>query len=911
MSRARVLAVVVLLLSYGAVGARQPAVRATVSFGASAADVGHSVGIETPDRSRLLLDIVRIVFDAPDRMDAGDARLRAALQATLRNGQATPQDVVPLPLDPSIWRDSILQRQIPDNELIAAILAERSTALLYHGLAALDDETLAALGPDRETLQQLRRRAAPFAAFGRSVRIHAGRVAVPGGADAEPLWQSIVGADPTKPAAFTRRLFSDMTGRLAYMYDTIAHLDPARQRFALGLTLPAPARLERLRTLLDVFEQMASEWRVEDRPFTRPQVDPALTLSLVAVSAEGTPIGPLHRRLWNQVFRGDESVDVSFVPSSSEDFPNETDDPDVDAAWLVSRIQRSSPAISRRRLDTFLFAQRMWPHSDAGDRQMTTALRGFGAFPSLLLGLERIGLSSADALMEASTRAHSLNEIHDEQARRTAMRQFQAIVGILDRAASEGGLTRPFAQERMTSLLAVEVGERGYDGRLAAWVKNDLMKLLPEAPIDSPDPIEDALLAAMAGLSLDRAPGPVVQWEKHAYRVDPARAEFVRLKRVRELQRGASLDAALDALAHVTTTMTTRGGRSASGALASQSGAARTDGAAPAVTVSRDAMARAEQSLADTLTSILYAAHLGDPEGAALEGGNVALRHDLGLSAEVPRRPVGAWRLPHEQFGGREGWHISGSLIGLETALGRLSLRRMDSSEMPGEPRLSTNERQTLTLTVALFRPAAMTDAARDEIAQAVARGRARLASMSADRDELERVSREAGLSEWRRESLGWTLAHDRESAAAQLSLVELMWLGAPRPSEAAPLDPWGTAVHPLTGAMALQMPRARACEEVAGRSALGLLATRGADVAIAVAEVLAARHLPGSLAPGVIAFAMQDAIDGARLAYFDDWSAFGRATREISTDRMTDYIAALAAGGPLVPADDAERRSR
>jgi hypothetical protein len=277
----------------------------------------------------------------------------------------------------------------------------------------------------------------------------------------------------------------------------------------------------------------------------------------------------------------------------------------------------------------------------------------------------------------------------------------------------------------------------------------------------------------------------------------------------------------------------------------------------------------------------------------------------------VPRRPLGAWRLPHEQFGGREGWHISGSLIGLETALGRLSLRRMDSSEMPGEPRLSTNERQTLTLTVALFRPAAMTDAARDEIAQAVARGRARLASMSADRDELERVSREAGLSEWRRESLGWTLAHDRESAAAQLSLVELMWLGAPRPSEAAPLDPWGTAVQPLTGAIALQMPRARACEEVAGRSALGLLATRGADVAIAVAEVLAARHLPGSLAPGVIAFAMQDAIDGARLAYFDDWSAFSRATREISTDRMTDYIAALAAGGPLVPADDAERRSR
>ena len=164
--------------------------------------------------------------------------------------------------------------------------------------------------------------------------------------------------------------------------------------------------------------------------------------------------------------------------------------------------------------------------------------------------------------------------------------------------------------------------------------------------------------------------------------------------------------------------------------------------------------------------------------------------------------------------------------------------------------------------------------------------------------------AREAGLSEWRREALGWTLVHDRTAAASQLSLVELLWLGAPRPSEAAPLDPWGAAVLPLTGAMAVQMPRARAWEEVSGRAALGLLSTRGVDIAVAVAEALAARHLPGSLAPGVIAFAMQDAIDGARLAYFDDWSAFSRAARGITPDRMADYIAALTAGGPLVPAD-------
>src|SRR5262249_7592443 len=150
---------------------------------------------------------------------------------------------------------------------------------------------------------------------------------VPGGVEAEPLWQSVVGADPAKPGAFTRRLFSDISGRIAYMYDTIAHLDGARQRFALGLTLPAPARLRRLRTVVDVVEQMASEWHLEDRPFTRPQLDPALTLSLIAVSDDGTLLGPSHRRLWNHVFRGDDAIDVSFVPASAEDFPSDPDDP--------------------------------------------------------------------------------------------------------------------------------------------------------------------------------------------------------------------------------------------------------------------------------------------------------------------------------------------------------------------------------------------------------------------------------------------------------------------------------------------------------------------------------------------------------------------------------------------------------
>src|SRR6476620_6465202 len=140
MNRARTLALVVLMLSYGAV-----------------ARLAETLGIADPDRSHIVLDVVRIAFDAPDGQDAGDTAIKARLQALFRSPNQESRDTVPLPLDPSVWRDTILRRQVPDNELIPAILSDRTAALLYHGLAALDDETLGALGPDRETLEVLRR----------------------------------------------------------------------------------------------------------------------------------------------------------------------------------------------------------------------------------------------------------------------------------------------------------------------------------------------------------------------------------------------------------------------------------------------------------------------------------------------------------------------------------------------------------------------------------------------------------------------------------------------------------------------------------------------------------------------------------------------------------------------------------
>ena len=282
-----------------------------------------------------------------------------------------------------------------------------------------------------------------------------------------------------------------------------------------------------------------------------------------------------------------------------------------------------------------------------------------------------------------------------------------------------------------------------------------------------------------------------------------------------------------------------------------------------------------------------------------MSAGNVALRHELGASGLAVMRS--AWRLPTETHT-TKGWRVAGSLLGLDIGLARLALRRLDSTAMPPEPHMVIAERQTASTTVALLNPVAMSDAGRDEIAAALARGRARLEALDASEEDIDSAVRDAGLSAWRRESLRWTMAHEPAKRMSQLSLVELMWLGRPRQTATIRLDAWGAAALPLNGCGCLAMPRAQAWEFYSGRPSSGLLATRGADVSLMVADTLASLELPAQIAPGVIAFAMQEVLDQAWPAHPDDWSGFSRAASSINRNALVDFIAAQTAGGPLLP---------
>ena len=152
-------------------------------------------------------------------------------------------------------------------------------------------------------------------------------------------------------------------------------------------------------------------------------------------------------------------------------------------------------------------------------------------------------------------------------------------------------------------------------------------------------------------------------------------------------------------------------------------------------------------------------------------------------------------------------------------------------------------------------------------------------------------------MSEWRVSGIRWLLANDAARVPDAFTMLELFRLGGGTPAPG-----WGAAGDALTGCYCLRVPGATAWEESTGRAPTGQLGGQLADVMLRTAEALSARRLPAALIKDVAAFAMQDVIDTAGPAYFDDWLPVAFAARDLRDDRFDDYVAALTASGPLVP---------
>lgn len=853
-----------------------------------------------------LFDLIRVVHERPFDEPRAPTGPLADVLSTLREPGANAVTLVPLPLAPEIWSRVVFGRPVAPQGLAAAILEDRRASLLYVGLGALDSETLAALERDPELLATIAgQHAAVLAAFGRSVSIRDGRVRLPPPEDSRVAWEALVGAPASDPGRFLPALLGRDRGRLAYFFDAVMQLDEAHRRFVMGLAAGA-ASASALLAAYEPVRTASPEWIADVHPFYRPPFDLVEALRATRVTDDGRVRPPASRLVWERVFAGRRVLVGASSQTPTRD--------EVDAPWLLSQWLGSNYRDAAVQLDQLRFAQRAFAGSvpsDAG--ALERAIVAVARYPSLTLTLERLGVTGPATYAAAADVAAAVTSRATRRDGFAALSLFQGMLAFIERAAWAGTFDQARAQQLAASLLEQRPSPGAdYEAALIEWLSKTLLPafgaITDVAPASRP---ERVVLAALAGVKREARRGPpvLIEWEGEPYRLDVAAGTLARLERFRtyvvtptleqalalhgavvELQRpGAepnvtSLSSLLDGLEEVVPIERDEGeirvslerARRALSRMRSSPSDSR-----PSAGALRDLVRLRNVVFADVVRALAYLPSLGDPEGPARLGGDVARRHRFdALESSSAADP--AWNLPREVVTADRGWHVRGSLLGLDVALARLALRRLDVDRIPLDPRLDDAARRGFAVAAALARPADVTDDARDRLATALASGRSRVDAAARTTGGLATVASAAGLDARRAHALQWAVEVLSVDPVTRLSLGELGRLGADEPL------PFELSTVPDT-------------------SCLAGVATCGAtvsDLAIHLLDGLAARHLPAALLPGLLASATQDLLDDTQSIHPEDEPAIWQCVREIRRERIDDYVAALAGAGPLVPVE-------
>ena len=906
------------------------------------AELADRLGIDPArDRARFMTDIARLLYATSDARPPELTASRMPARAHAAAGSAAIR--VPVPLPAAVWSVAVFRHTVPPEQLIATILSDRRAALLCRGLAGLDDETLTYLIEHPGLIRFLYEQASDvFSSFGANLRIRNGRVVPPGGPEADALWEAVVREPLAAPELFTRTLFGEYEGRLAYLYNAIGQSSASSAAFALGLWIPdATQRIQRFQALAEACQTSYHEWRAEQHPFARPLGDLALLLLRIRVEPSGAPSSPSSRAFWARAF----DVDENLTGSGDAPLVGGAQGP-IDAAWVVGATGHVDMYSRTERLDQFAFGQRVFKDvTDVTTAQAAEALREFRQHRMLMLTLERMGIRSPSTYVAALHRAGEVVS-GDASQRFWSLAQFQGAIALMARMRRVGTLSLASATALIGSLSAVPFQDARFDGGVALWLRGELAKALPRDGT-----WEARTIAALAGAS-DVATAPRLFWEGQVYRLDLPFAERQRLEIVRAKQGGHTLDLAIaiDGVARAVRApgLTVDGVQAAARnakAIATEFASRLKHPAVnllpPSVDLPRDGvewmtdaaddLSRMTRSsdlrraprvgaslqqladivLGDALLSLAYAVDIGDPDGAALLAGNVSLRHDFGFGRrDSASRAKVPWTLPRQDFQPGVPWHITGSLLGLDIALAPLNLRRLTLDRLGDAPKLSSIEREAFAVSVTLMDASRLKESDLDMIAAAIARGRERVNGLIVGTAPLDEVAELLGFDGWRRRALSWSLQNEPQSVPSQFSLVDLLTLGGG--AKGADVDAWGAAALHSDGCACTELPSSRSWRVLEGRPQFPMMAATMGDLNLAMALMLREMKLPAALARPVMAVAMQEFIDEMEPAHSNDWWSLSRKAQTLRRQRVEDYVSVAAAvNGPLVPEDPDSSRDQ
>ena len=160
---------------------------------------------------------------------------QAAMQDAFRSKKPfvieIPWEWAATPLPEGDWRKEFFPKENPPGGLAEALCNNVNAAKVFLGLAAVDEATARMLGASIGLKALAEKYADRLSQYSVSLAVANGRLVVPGGPQAEPVWAKLAGADPNDLARFARALLEKEDGRLLAFFFELSQLDYAHQRF--------------------------------------------------------------------------------------------------------------------------------------------------------------------------------------------------------------------------------------------------------------------------------------------------------------------------------------------------------------------------------------------------------------------------------------------------------------------------------------------------------------------------------------------------------------------------------------------------------------------------------------------------------------------------------------------------------
>lgn len=355
--------------------------------------------------------------------------VEAALQGGFPFTYAYPSSSVPVLFTAKDWTGLSRDNANKNQDLIETLFRDPAVARLYWALTRTDVQTRLALRQS-PGLAQLLPVAGVLDFYGNYISIHAGRVTVPGGVNADQAWESLVGASPRSPSEFVSSLLAKDKGWLAAYFDALSRIPQARQTYF--------TEAHRLKHFYAAFRSPDPSADAA-RPTFRPAPALLLLVSRVRWDSNGEPYVPGNLETWKQILRGKTDSKLARDWGKRSNRWNRPEQL-LEAMFAFSREETDAGP-----LRIYLFLSELdggrTPENRLRPETVLLLASKFSQFSHQYLMFDEFPELSDESIASFLSVAESLGGIHDHTVRGNAMGTFQANVGLWQILARQGQLS--------------------------------------------------------------------------------------------------------------------------------------------------------------------------------------------------------------------------------------------------------------------------------------------------------------------------------------------------------------------------------------------------------------------------------------------------------------------------------------